>query len=114
MADTGAAMQAEAMRGMDVSGLDPKQFATLVAEMTAVYLPEGTDTDAYKKRYVGLVTPFLILGGFEKLTANMNLGDLVDRHPWIGITICGAATVLGVLICWPKPAKEEQEVSENE
>ena len=90
------------MEDVDLDGMDSKEFATLVAETASAFLPDGADPDAFVRRYVAMVTPLLRLGGFEKLTAGMTLGGLVDRHPWIGAVICSAATILGLWVCWPR------------
>lgn len=95
------------MEDVDLDGMDSKEFATMVAETASAFLPEGANPNEFVRRYVAMVTPLLKFGGFEKLTAGMTLGGLVDRHPWIGALICSAATVLGLWVCWPKTHQPE-------
>ena len=95
------------MEDVDLDGMDSKEFATMVAETASAFLPEGANPDEFVRRYVAMVTPLLKFGGFEKLTAGMTLGGLVDRNPWIGALICSAATVLGLWVCWPKVHQPE-------
>lgn len=95
------------MEDVDLDGMDSKEFATMVAETASAFLPEGANPNEFVRRYVAMVTPLLKFGGFEKLTAGMTLGGLVDRNPWIGALICSAATVLGLWVCWPKVQQPE-------
>lgn len=90
------------MEDMPLDGLDAREFATMVAETASAFLPAGADPEEFKRRYVSMVTPLLKLGGFEKITAGMTLGSLVDKNPWLGVLISSAATVLGLWVCWPK------------
>jgi hypothetical protein len=95
------------MEDVDLDGMDAKEFATMVAETASAFLPDGANPNEFVRRYVAMVTPLLRFGGFEKLTAGMTLGRLVDRSPWIGALICSAATVLGLWVCWPKVQQPE-------
>lgn len=90
------------MEDMPLDGLDSREFATMVAETASAFLPAGADPEEFKRRYVSMTVPLLKFGGFEKITAGMTLGGLVDKNPWIGALICSAATVLGLWVCWPK------------
>lgn len=87
---------------MPLDGMDAREFATLVAETASAFLPAGANPEEFKRRYVSMTTPLLKFGGFEKITAGMTLGSLVDRNPWIGALICSAATILGLWVCWPR------------
>lgn len=90
------------MEDMPLDGLDSREFATMVAETASAFLPAGADPEEFKRRYVSMTAPLLKFGGFEKITAGMTLGGLVDKNPWIGALICSAATVFGLWVCWPK------------
>lgn len=85
-----------------LDGMDAREFATMVAETASAFLPAGADPNEFVNRYVRMTTPLLKFGGFEKITAGLTLGGLVERNPWIGALICSAATVLGLWVCWPK------------
>lgn len=95
------------MEDVDLDGMDSKEFATMIAETASAFLPHEANPNEFVRRYVAMVTPLLKFGGFEKLTAGMTLGGLVDRNPWIGALICSAATVLGLWVCWPKTRQPE-------
>lgn len=97
----GGAFDPSLMEDLDLDGMDSKEFAMMVAETASAFLPGGEAED-FKRRYVAMVAPLLKFGGFEKLTAGMTLGGLVDRNPWIGALICSSATVLGLWVCWPR------------
>lgn len=90
------------MEDMPLDGMDAKEFATMVAETASAFLPAEANPNEFVRRYVSMTTPLLKFGGFEKLTAGMTLGGVVDKNPWIGALICSAATVLGLWVCWPK------------
>lgn len=90
------------MADMPLDGMDAREFATLVAETASAFLPPGADPNEFVRRYVTMTVPLLRFGGFERLTAGLTLGGLVDKNPWIGVLICSAATVLGLWVCWPK------------
>lgn len=107
MLQEGGMFDPSMMEDVDLDGMDSKEFATMVAETASAFLPEGTNPNEFVRRYVAMVTPLLKFGGFEKLTAGMTLGGLVDRNPWIGAIICSAATVLGLWVCWPKIQQPE-------
>lgn len=96
------------MADMPLDGLDAREFATMVAETASAFLPAGANPEEFKRRYVSMTTPLLKLGGFEKITAGMTLGGLVDKNPWIGVLICSTATVLGLWVCWPKTVNTGQ------
>jgi len=102
MLQEGGMFDPSMMEDVDLDGMDSKEFATLVAETASAFLPDGANPNEFVRRYVAMVTPLLKFGGFEKLTAGMTLGGLVDRHPWIGAVICSAATILGLWVCWPR------------
>lgn len=102
MLQEGGMFDPSMMEDVELDGMDSKEFATMVAETASAFLPEGANPNEFVRRYVAMVTPLLKFGGFEKLTAGMTLGGLVDRNPWIGALICSAATVLGLWVCWPK------------
>ena len=106
MMDVGGVFDPSMMEDVDLDGMDSKEFATMVAETASAFLPKGADPDEFVRRYVAMVAPMLKFGGFEKLTAGMTLGSLVDKSPWIGALICSAATVLGLWICWPRQGVE--------
>ncbi len=102
----------EQQAGDDLQGMDAMEFASLVAEVTAGFMPSDItqrERNEYKARYIGMVGPLLQLGGFEKLTAGMDLGDVVDKYPWVGLVICSGAILGGVYFCWPKKEKEDEE-----
>lgn len=98
----GGVFDASMLEDMPLDGLDAREFATMVAETASAFLPPGANPNEFVRRYVSMTTPLLKFGGFEKITAGMTLGGLVDRNPWIGALICSAATVLGLWVCWPK------------
>lgn len=102
------------MEDMPLEGLDAREFATMVAETASAFLPAGADPEEFKRRYVSMTTPLLKFGGFEKITAGMTLGSLVDKHPWIGMLICSAATVLGLWVCWPKVDRQAVDTGQIE
>lgn len=107
MLQEGGMFDPSVMEDVDLDGMDSKEFATMVAETASAFLPEGANPDEFVRRYVAMVAPLLKFGGFEKLTAGMTLGSLVDRKPWIGAIICSAATVLGLWVCWPRIQQSE-------
>ena len=87
----------------DVSGISAEEFALMVAETASAFLPEGSDVESFKLRYVTFVTPMLKMGGFEKLAqSGMSISSIVERSPWVGAIICSAATIAGLYITWPK------------
>lgn len=93
------------LEDMDLDGMDAKEFATMVAEFATSQFPPEIP-EAYERyfvrRYVKMVTPILKFGGFEKLTAGMTLGGIVDRHPWIGAIVCAVGLTVGLYVCWPR------------
>lgn len=107
MLQEGGMFDPSMMEDVDLDGMDSKEFATMVAETASAFLPDGANPNEFVRRYVAMVTPLLKFGGFERLTAGMTLGRLVDRSPWIGALICSAATVLGLWVCWPKVQQPE-------
>lgn len=107
MLQEGAMFDPSMMEDVDLDGMDSREFATMVAETASAFLPAEANPNEFVRRYVAMVTPLLKFGGFEKLTAGMTLGGLVDRSPWIGAIICSAATVLGLWVCWPKIQQPE-------
>lgn len=102
MLDGGGVFDPSMMEDMPLDGLDAREFATMVAETASAFLPAGADPEEFKRRYVSMVAPLLKIGGFEKITAGMTLGGVVDKHPWLGVLISSAATVLGLWVCWPR------------
>lgn len=105
MIDDEAGVDLSELEDMDLAGMDAKEFATMVAEFATSQFPPEIP-EAYERyfvrRYVKMVTPILKFGGFEKLTAGMTLGGVVDRHPWIGAVVCAAGLTLGLYVCWPR------------
>lgn len=100
------------MEDMPLDGMDAKEFATMVAETASAFLPAGANPNEFVRRYVSMTTPLLKFGGFEKLTAGMTLGGVVDKNPWIGALICSAATVLGLWVCWPKQELTPEQIEQ--
>lgn len=112
MLDGGGMFDPSMMEDMPLDGMDAKEFATMVAETASAFLPAEADSNEFVRRYVSMTTPLLKFGGFEKITAGMTLGGVVDKNPWIGALICSAATVLGLWVCWPKQELTPEQIEQ--
>ena len=112
MADT----VADDLQDMPLEGLDEQEFAEMVAEVVISQMPPvitKQQVEEFRKRYIGVSTFFLKLGGFKHLTANMTLGEMVKQNPWVGWIICGGGMVGCLVLFYPRVPKKTQKEGEK-